>query len=64
MVVYIVKEVGVDIKGVHTNVYTAAKHIQKLLEDGGVDVSLEEIFKGNHDPFFEIDEWEVMDVFE
>ena len=64
MVVYIVKEAGAEIKGVHTNIYTAAKHIQKLLEDGGVDVSLKEILKSGYDPFFEIDEWEVMDVFE
>ena len=64
MVVYIVKEAGVEIKGVHTNIYTAAKHIQKLLEDGGVDVSLKEILESGYDPFFEIDEWEVMDVFE
>lgn len=64
MEVYIVKEVGAEIKGVHTNAYTAIKHIQRLLEKRGVDASLEKILKGDYDSVFQIDKREVMDVFE
>jgi hypothetical protein len=64
MEVYIVKKTGAEIKGVHTNAYTAVKHIQRLLEKGGTDASLEEILKGDYDFVFKIDKMQVMDVFD